>query len=404
MEKLLWDADENRRKLMNDIERTLFYRGSGIEVGRSPLDKMQDAMNKLFNPDYDTRGVARFQDFHEAYTSFTGDQSIIKGSFLPQNVSEGLRSCQDFTSSSFTYALQNALSMYLSKEYKRFPYREEALISDRRPTKDFRNVHSIQIGYFDELPDVDPESGDYVSIAPYGDTESEYAIGQKGTVIFVTRYHIINDSVGLVQGMVSRMARVARKTHAKYVWNFWINNATCPDGTAWFTSGHGNLGSDAFDFSPLVTAITALANMTEPTPSAEKLGLDLATFKWHLVIPIDLWDLAVKKNQARSYYTSNDLTTKTPNACYRLFGDHNERIIACPFMTDTNDWGVVRDVEDVPMIEMSYLNGREEPEFIYEQGATEDHVFKGDKWGYKVRHEYGGDLADYRGGYKAIVT
>ncbi|MCK4817400.1 hypothetical protein KA005_16640, partial [bacterium] len=324
-EKLLWDASSNRERLLRDIERTLFYHDSGVEVGRNELEKMEVALIKLFNPGYDTRGVAGFKNFNDAYVKFTGDEEI-RGDFVPQNVSAGLRSCQDFTSSSFTYALQNALNMYLSKAYKSFPFHEEILISERKAAKDFRKIHSIQIGYFSDLPDVDPETADYEAMAVYGDTESEYEIGQKGAILFVTRRHIIDDSIGVVQGMVKRMARAARKAHARYVWNFYINNSNVPDGTAWFTGGHGNLGNNALDFSPLVTAITALANMTEPTPSSEKLGLDLASFNWHLAVPIDLWDLAVKKNQARSYYTANDLTTKVPNPCYRLFGDHNERI------------------------------------------------------------------------------
>jgi len=393
-EQVLWDREE----VMKDIERMLFYNNPNIRPGRNELEKMQVAMIKLFNPEFDTRGVAAFRNFNEAYVALTGDEQIT-GDFYPQNCSSGLRSCMDFTSSSFTYALQNALSMYLSKEYKRFPYHEEALISDKRKAKDFRTIHSVQIGYFDELPDVDPEAADYESIAPYGDTETQYDIGQKGTVIFVTRHHIKNDAIGVVQGMVSRMARVARKTLAKHVWNFFINNSNCPDGTAWFTEAHGNLGSDALDFTPLVTAITALANMAEPTPSSDKLGLDLATFNWHLVVPIDLWDTATKKNQARVTDSNN-----TPNPVYHLFGEKNERIIVCPFFINANDWGVLRDVEDVPMVEMSYLNGQEDPEFIYEQGEIEEHVYKGDKWGYKVRHEYGGALADYRGGYKSIVA
>jgi len=393
-EQSLWDRD----KVLKDIERTLFYHNSGVKPGRNELEKMQVAMIKLFNPEFDTRGVAAFRNFNEAYVTLTGDEQMT-GDFCPQNCLDGLRACMDFSSSSFTYALQNALSMYLSKEYKRFPYHEEVLISDKRKAKDFHTVHSVQIGYFDELPDVDPEAADYESIAPYGDTESQYDIGQKGTVIFVTRKHIINDLIGVVQGMVSRMARVARKTLAKHVWNFFINNSNCPDGTAWFTEAHGNLGSDALDFTPLVTAITALANMAEPTPSSDKLGLDLATFNWHLVVPIDLWDTATKKNQARVTDSNN-----TPNPVHHLFGEKNERIIVCPFFTNANDWGVLRDVEDVPMVEMSYLNGQEDPEFIYEQGEIEKHVYKGDKWGYKVRHEYGGALADYRGGYKSIVA
>jgi hypothetical protein len=309
----------------------------------------------------------------------------------------------DFNAGSFAYALQNALNMYLSKMYKAFPYREEVLISQKEKAKDFRRIHSVQLGYFGDLPDVDPETEDYGDISPYSDTEAQYYIGQKGAIIWVTRMHIINDAISVIQAMTKRMAKAARQTHARYVWNFYINNATCPDGADWFTPAHGNLATDALDFAPLVTGITALANMTEPG-SGEKIGLDLASFNWHLVLPTDLWDTGVQKNQARSYYLTNDLTTKTPNACYKLFGERNERIITCPFMTDTNDWGIIRNKEDVPIVEMSYLDGREDPEIIVHSGPTDEQVFSADRIGYKARHEYGGVLAGYRGGYKSVVT
>jgi hypothetical protein len=162
---------------------------------------------------------------------------------------------------------------------------------------------------------------------------------------------------------------------------------------------HGNLGADALDFDPLVIGITALANMTEPGPSGEKLGMDLGTFAWHLVVPISLWDGATKRNQARVVDVNN-----TPNAVHHLFGNGNERIVVCPFLADTNDWGIIRDKEDVPIVEMSYLGGREEPDLIVEDGPTREHVMRADKIGYKIRHEYGGTLSEYRGGYKSVVT
>lgn len=396
----------NMKRVMADIERTLFYSdvgpGRGTAVGRDELEKCRAALVKLFMPEYDTRGIAAFESLSQAYVHFSGDDGI-NGLFRPDNCSKGLRSCMDFHSGSFAYALQNVLSMYLSKAYKSFPYREKILISEKKNARDFRLIHSVQAGYYGDLPDIDPETGDYGDMASYGDTEAQYRIGQKGAIVWVTRMHIVNDSIGLVKRMVKNMARSSRMTHAKYVWNFYINNATCPDETAWFTGGHGNLGSDALDIAPLVTAITALANMEEPG-SGEKLGLDLASFDWNLVLPIDLWDLGVRKNQKQSYYTVNDLTEKVSNACYRLFGDRNERIVTCPFMTDTNDWGVIRNKEDVPIVEMSYLNGKEDPEFIVHQGPTDEMVFKSDKIGYKIRHEYGGVLAGYQGGHKSIVT
>lgn len=386
-------------------------REPNIEVGMTELEKCQMAlMTLLLRPKYTAGGIRPFESLAKAYVCFTGD-SDLDGVLHPERVSKELRSCQDFNSNVFTFALMNAMNVYLSMIYKDFPYHEDILISKKTKISDFREISAIQLSYFGELPDVDPETGDYERLGPYTDTTAEYRLGQKGAIVWVTRRHIINDSIGLIQDLVKRMARAARLAHAKYVWKFYNENALCPDGTAWFTSDHGNLGNSALDINPLVTAVTALANMTEPGLSGEKIGLDLASFNWHLVAPMGLWDLAVKKNQTESYYTADDLTTKEQNPCRKLFGDRSERIITCPFLTDENDWGVIRDKEDVPIVEMAYMNGHEEPEFITDWipktlgGAELARIFtfKDDKLGFKVRHEYGGGLTGFQGGYKSLV-
>jgi len=375
-----------------------------IHVGPNTLEKCQAALKKLFVPEYNSGGVRAFSGLRQAYILMTGD-SDITGTFRPANISPDLRSCQDFNSATFSYALQDAMNVYLSKAYKEFPYHEEILISEKKNVKDFKLIKSVQIGYFGELASVDPETGDYQETPPLTDTEAQYRIGQKGGITWVTRRLFINDSIEIIKSIVKRMARSARLAHAKYVWNFFISNALCPDGTAWFTVEHGNLGANALDIPDMIVAITALANMTEPGLSSEKIGLDLQSFDWHLVVPIDNWDLATRKNQQDSYYTDADLTTKVSNACHKLFGEKNERIITCPFMTAANDWGLIRNREDVPIVEMSYLNGQEVPEIIQEVGPKplSNMLFVSDRLGYKLRHEYGGVLADYRSGYKAVV-
>ena len=380
-----------------------------VEVGRSYMEKCEAAFTKLLIPEYDSRGVGPFKSLPDAYVCFTGD-SEVSGRLNPNNLSPDIRSHQDFNSNTFTYALMNAMNVYLSMIYKDFPYHEDILISKKIKVTDFRAITAIQLQYFGELPDVDPETGDYDNMGPYTDTKADYRLGQKGGIVWVTRRHVIDNAIGLVQDLVKRMAKAARLAHARYVWKFYADNALCPDGSSWFTSDHGNLGADALDITPLVTAITALANMTDPGPSGEKIGLDLATFNWHLVVPTAMWDLAVKKNQADSSYAANDLTTKVPNPSQRLFGDRNERIVTCPFLTDANDWGLIRDKEDVPIVEMAYMNGHEVPDFITEWTPQSSLIttqstaftFKDEKLGFKVRHEYGGALADYRGGYKAL--
>ena len=65
---------------------------------------------------------------------------------------------------------------------------------------------------------------------------------------------------------------------------------------------------------------------------------------------------------------------------------------------------MIRDCSEVPIIEMGYLNGREEPELILHDGPTSERVFVEDRIGYKMRHEYGGALLDHRGAYKAVVA
>ncbi len=397
------------KSLLSDIERTLFYHAHGQGMaGRNEVDKAQDALIKTFIPEYDAGGLGGFSGIREAYIHLTGDDEFRgRAGFNLSRVSSGLRACADFDSGTFSFALQNALNMYLSKAYKSFPYHEEIFISEKKTATDFRTIQSLQLGYLGDLPDIDPETGDYQSLGNYGDTESQYKIGQKGGITWVTRKHVINDLVGLIKALLDRKARAARRTHAKYVWSFFINNAICPDGTAWFTAPHGNLGSSALDFDPLAAAITALADMVEPG-SGEKLGMDLPTFNWNLVIPVALWKLAVSKNQAEYYYTAaDDLTTKTENPNCRLFGDRNERIIICPFFTDLNDWGVIRDKEDVPIVEMSYLNGHEEPELVLahpDDLPGTERGLHGDDYGYKIRHEYGGTLADHQGGFRSVVS
>ena len=87
-------------------------------------------LEKLLTPEHRTDGIPSFRNLRDAYIFFTGD-SDIDGVFKPLQVSPGLRACMDFSSASFTYALQNALRMYISRSYKAFPYHEEKLISEK---------------------------------------------------------------------------------------------------------------------------------------------------------------------------------------------------------------------------------------------------------------------------------
>lgn len=381
---------------MNLVKEWNYRAGIGqqIDLGKNEMDKAVAGLTKLLMPTAQYSEVPAFKDLRDAYIHFTGDPDV-SGAFYPQKVSAGLRACQDFSTSSFPLALGNALNRVLTSEYKGIPLREDVLISQRNSVRDFRKISSVSIGYFNDIEEVDPDTGDYQDFAPSTDDRTQYALRHTGVITWVTRKMIINDDIGLISRIMKRVARAARRTHARYVWSFFYNNAPCPDGIPWFHEDHGNLSTPPFTISSVANIISSIAFMKEPGPSQEYLGIDLESFKWNLVVPMQSFSIALGMNQAPYDPSSSNL-----DSIYHLFGMRNQRIITPPFTGSLQfRWAIIRDKDEVPIIEMSYLNGKVEPEFILSDGPTDERVFISDKLGYKIRHEYGGVLLDYRNAY-----
>jgi hypothetical protein len=184
------------------------------------------------------------------------------------------------------------------------------------------------------------------------------------------------------------------------VWAKFTGNATASDGVAWFhSSSHGNLGSSALSFSTAIAAYKALAKMTEKD-SGKRIGLlDDPMVKPTLVFPIDLMETGEEIVNDDHYYTTNDLTDKTRNP---LKGKIEGAQVS--ILTDANDWGMIMPPNVIDIVEMGYLNGRQEPEMFTADSPQSEQVFVADKIRYKIRHEYAGAVIDYRSGYKAVVT
>ncbi len=396
-------ADQNFIKTMRYRAGQAYFKEptkEGVEM--KATNDLKTAMDTLFGLHLPDGKVKTFKSLGDLYGYYTGDRDLT-GVFCRPRLPPELRASMDINSSSFPNALANTLNRFLSAGYDKINYFEDLLISQKSPASHLHQGSFIQLGCWADLPDIDPETEDYSDMPNIADAGNPFDMLQKGCAIPVSRKFVINDNIELLKKLMLRAGLVARKSHARYVWNFFINNSNANDGTPWFSVAHGNLGSAAISIAAATAAVTALATMTEPGPSTDKIGIDLSNFKWNLIAPISMWDDAVQVNQTKSYYTSNDLTTKTTNPCYRLFGNNNERIATPPFLTDTNDWGITRDPSEVPIVEMQYLDGKTEPEIILVEDPTSDMAIRGDWFGLKLRHEYGGAVGDYRGGHKSVV-
>lgn len=397
-----------------------------VQVGSSAIDRAQMAADKMFGmTKADIQGMARmsrldnkpffedmraaqaydgmddvpaFSSLREMYLFFTGDAEVT-GRFDRKGLPADLRAAQDITSATFAYVLGNTLSRRLIKDYNAMDYQENLLISIRKPVRDFRQQEAVMVGYFPDLSTVDPEAADYLEITGVTDEESTYTIGQKGNLLTITRKTIINDDLSLIQRLVGRLGRAARRTHAKYVWGKYIDNANCSDGTAWFTGGHGNLTASALGFATALAGYQALAKMTEKD-SGERIGLlDDPSVKPVLVYPVDLMATGDQIVNDEFYYSANDLTTKVRNS---LKGKISGAMVS--LLTDATDWGLLLPPSVADMVEMGYLNGRQEPEMFVADTPQSEQVFVADKIRHKIRHEYAGAVIDYRSGYKGVVA
>ena len=71
---------------------------------------------------------------------------------------------------------------------------------------------------------------------------------------------------------------------------------------------------------------------------------------------------------------------------------------------DENNYYLSAQIGDVEGIEIGFLNGREDPEILVQDQPTVGNVFVYDTIRYKVRHEYGGAVVDFRAFAGAIVA
>lgn len=376
-----------------------------IEVGPGEAEKLQAAADRLLGAEVAEiyRGEKALSGLRELYGRVTGDWEI-RGIYSPQGIKLGEAFMQlmqlpaAYSTGSFSFVLGNSLYRRLTREYNAVNYREDALISFYRNAENFKTLEIIQVGYFGDAPDVDPETGDYIEITMPTDIEATYAINQKGWILTVTRRVIMNDDLKSVTQLLSKMARAHRRTHAKRAWNKIISNANYKgDSTALFHVNHGNLGSVALTAD--ATGITTLTNRLKAmyAQAEQNSGEKLALVPRYLWVPRDCLEIAQTLNTPWPGATA-------PNPHAGRFGQNHERIICNPLFTDVNDWGLIADSGDVELLEAAYINGRREPEFFVADNPIVGQMFVADKIQYKSRHEYEFEIADYRGFDKSVCA
>lgn len=328
--------------------------------------------------------------FREAYVSITGDRNITGhlGDCDASRLREaaGDHFLEAVSASTFANILGNSITRRMQEIYRDNPaYSDWRDLVDVVPVRDFRTQERTRIGGYGNLPAV-AENGNYTALTTPSDEKATYAVSKRGGTETISIETIANDDVGVIRRIPQSLARAAGRTLYEFVLGFLDTNPAIFDSVALFHASHANLATAALDATSFAAMRLAMKKQTELT-SAKRLGLILR----HLYVPGELEEAAF------------NLFVRGTNNDETFVQTAKPRVHVVPHWTDANNWYGTADKAEIPLIELGFFNGNEEPELFIQDNPSQGSLFSNDQIKYKIRHIYGGNVLDYRGFQGALV-
>jgi hypothetical protein len=208
--------------------------------------------------------------------------------------------------------------------------------------------------------------------------------------VTVSRETIVNDDLMAIRQIPTKLAVSAAYTLAEFVYGFLSSNPTIYDGSALFTTAapHNNLGASALSTAAMQSGVTAMRE--QANFAGKRIGLR----PHFLVVPPELeWTgMVVTKSAGVPGSPNNDINPMmgyvTP--------------IVSPQLSSTTQWFLVADPREVDTIEIGFVGGQLNPALFIQDQPLYGLNFTQDAISYKVRHEYGGAVVDFRGLYRGV--
>ena len=364
--------------------------GAGsIQVGDRSA-RMTEMLDAFFDPAHKEHRQVR--SFKEAYIEITGDK-YVTGQMRDVDMgrlreSLGDRYAESLSSSSWANALGDSITRRMQQVYigqtNLQAWREVATVTS---VSDFRQQQRIRVGGYGNLPGVGQGAG-YTPLASPSDAVAGYAATKRGGTEDVTLEMIVNDDVSSVRRIPTELALAAANTLYEFAFDFYRSNPVIYDTVALYHATHGNLFTAALSAAEFANHRLAMLKQTR-AGSAKRL----ATAPKSILVPFELQE------------TAFNLFVRNQNLDKTFVQTINPQVIPVSYWTDGNDWVTVADPMTLPVLEIGFLQGREEPELFVQDMPNVGSMFTNDKTTYKIRHIYGGTvLVDgEKGTTKAVV-
>lgn len=350
-----------------------------VEAGEDRSEKVSKMFDDFFDP------TKRVMSFRECYINVTGDRDVTG---LMQNCDKSLMRealggenfREAISAATFSDILGSAITRAMLRDYGALEaYQDWRFLVDVVPVRDFRTNERTRMGGYGNLPAV-AENGSYDALTSPGDDKATYAVSKRGGTETISLETIANDDVGVLRRIPTSLARAAGRTLYEFVFDFLKDNAAIYDAVALFHGAHANLGTAALAAATYAASRLRMKRQVELT-SNKRLGITAR----HLIVPGDLEEAAF------------DMFVRNTNNDETFVQSRKPTVHVVDYWTDANNWYVTADRADVPMIELGFYGGSEEPEIFVQDNPTQGSLFSNDQIKYKIRHVYGGAVTDFRG-------
>jgi hypothetical protein len=290
------------------------------------------------------------------------------------------------STSDFPILLENAMDKVLQNAYTTQSDRWSRFCAVGS-VSDFRAHPRYRLGSFGNLDSLN-ELGEYKNKSIPDGEKSSVSIDTKGNIINLSRKMIIDDDLGAFLGLAAMLGRAARRTIEADVFALLAENAglgpTMSDNNPLFHNrgtGKNNISTGAALSMTAIDADRVLMAGQKDVSGNDYLDLRPSI----LLVPTSLLGLARQVNEAE-YDDESNKQQRRPNVSRGLFRD----IVDTPRLSGTRRYAFA-DPSEAPVIEVSFLDGNQEPFLDRQDGFTVDGVQL------KVRHDYGVGAIDYRG-------
>lgn len=356
--------------------RVPVFGAGSIQMGDKSV-QITDMLNAFFDPAHkDHRAV---QSFRECYIEITGDRRVtgewvnVDKTRLAESLGEAYR--ESITSATFANALGDSITRRMQAIFTGLTMLDTwRKVATSGPVSDFRTQERFRIGGYGNLPAV-AQGAAYAALTSPGDNKATYAVSKRGGTEDVTLETIKNDDVQALRRIPMELALAAKNTLYEFVFDFYRTNPNASDGVALFHASHANLFTAALSAAEFAAHRLAMVKQTR-AGSAKRMGVAPAV----VLVPFELQE------------TAYNLFVRNQNLDKTFVQTINPEVIPVSYWTDANDWCSVADPNVLPVLEIGFLDGREEPELFVQDMPNVGSMFSNDKITYKIRHIYGGNI------------